>query len=179
MTDKNSSKKNKKHSKSKEEKSYKKQMQKFEEEIIKLRDEVKEKNDKLLRSYAELQNYQKRIQKDIANRQKEIKTRYISELIDLKEILTKAYEDENPKEGLKLILKNINDFLEREDIKCIECIGDKFDHNLHHAVTTVEKKDCDDGEIIEEIKKGFMIDDEVVRPSHVIVVKNNENKDKK
>ncbi|MEF8879095.1 MAG: nucleotide exchange factor GrpE [Candidatus Thermoplasmatota archaeon] len=152
----------------------------LQDEIDKLKEEVKEKDDKLLRSYADLQNYQKRMKKDLKAKEKEVKQKYIAEIIDLHELLKKAYEDKNPKEGLKHILNNINDFFEKESVECIDCVGKKFDHNLHNAVATVEKEDCEDGIIMEEVKKGFKIDDEPCRPSHVVVAKNvDKDKDKK
>ena len=89
-------------------------------------------------------------------------------------MLKKAYEDNNPKQGLKLLLNNINNFFEKEQIKPIDCIGECFDHNIHHAVSTIEKKDCEDDTIIEEVKKGYMLNDKLLRPSHVIVAKKVE-----
>jgi molecular chaperone GrpE len=149
----------------------------FKEEIIKLKQEIKDKDDKLLRNYAEFQNYQKRMQKELNFKEDELKKKYLLELLDLKELLEKAYEDKDPKEALKLLLKNINNFFEKEEIKLIECMGKSFDHNLHHAVTTIEKDDCEDDIIIEEVKKGYMINEKLLRPSHVIVTK-KENKEK-
>lgn len=149
---------------------------KLQEENKKLKQELEEKNDKLLRSLADIQNLQKRTQKEFLSTEIKTKQKYVSELIDLKELLEKALDDENPKEGLKSILKNIENFLEKENIECIDCVGKKFDHNLHHAVTTLDKKDCCDGEIIDEIKKGFKIGDVVLRPSHVVVAKNDNEK---
>lgn len=146
------------------------------EEIQHLKEEIKEKNDKILRSIAEFQNYQKRMQKEIRHVEEQAKEKYVSELIDLTELLKKALEDENPKDALKLMLNNIEKFFEKENIKKIECIGECFDHNLHHAITTVEKNDCEDNTIIEEVKKGYMIGDKILRPSQVIVAKNNEKK---
>ena len=146
-----------------------KKIQKLEEEIQKLQEELKEKKNKLLRAYADFQNYQKRMEKELHNMEEETKKKYLSELIDLHEILQKAYEDKNPKEGLKIILKNLNNLLERENIKSIECIGKPFDHNIHHAISTIEKNDCREGIIVEEVKKGYMIGDKLLRPSQVIV----------
>jgi molecular chaperone GrpE len=148
-----------------------KNIKKLENKIEKLNNELKEKNNKLLRSLADFQNYQKRIEKDISNKELEIKNHYILELIDLNELLKKAYEDKKPKYGLKLVINNLEKFFENEGIKYIDCLGKKFDHNLHHAVTIVEKENCDNEEIVEEIKKGFMIDEKLVRPSHVVVAK--------
>jgi len=148
-----------------------KKINNLKKEIDNLKQDIKEKNEKILRISADFQNYQKRMEKEILNREEETKRVYISELLDLHEILKKAYKDKSPKEGLKLLINNIEKFFEREQIKCIDCIGEKFDHNLHHAITTVEKKDCEDDVIIEEVKKGYMIKDKLLRPSQVIVVK--------
>jgi molecular chaperone GrpE len=146
----------------------------FKKEIRKLKQELKEKEEKLLRSYADLQNYQKRMEKELGLKEEETKRKYLSELIDLLEILKKAYEDKNPKEGLKLMINNIENFFEKEQIKYIECVGKKFDHNLHHAVTTINRDDCEDDIIVEEIKKGYMFNERLLRPSQVIVVKNDK-----
>lgn len=150
-------------------------IKKLGKEIKQLQQELKEKNDKLLRSYADLQNYQKRMEKELQCKEDETKKKYLSELIDFNELLKKAYEDKDPKNGLKLILNNIESFFEREQIKCIDCVGKSFDHNLHYAVSTIEKDDCEDETIVEEVKKGYLINDKVLRPSHVIVTKKKKN----
>ena len=149
-----------------------KELNKLKDEINKLKQEAKEKDDKLLRSYADLQNYQKRTEKESQYKENETKKKYLSELIELKELLKKAYEDKDPRVGLQLMLNNLENFFEKEQIKYIDCVGKTFDHNIHHAVITIEKKDCEDGTIVEEIKKGYLINDKLLRPSQVIVAIN-------
>ena len=153
----------------------KKNSDSLKKEFKKLKQELKEKEDKLLRSYADLQNYQKRMEKELQINEEETKKKYLSELIDLHELLKKAYEDNDPKEGLKLMINNMEKFFEKEQIKSIDCVGEKFDHNLHHAVTTIEKDDCENETIVEEVKKGYLMNDKLLRPSHVIVAKKKEN----
>lgn len=155
--------------------SKKKETNSLNKEIRKLKQELKKKEVKLLRSYADFQNLQKRMEKELQSKEEEIKKKYLSELLDLNELLKKAYEDKDPKEGLKLMLNNIENFFQKEKIKSIKCVGEKFNHNLHHAITTIEKDNCEDETIIEEVKKGFMINDKLLRPSQVIVVKNKKN----
>jgi len=147
----------------------------LKKEVEKLKQELKEKDDKLLRSYADLQNYQKRIEKELQHREDDSKKKYLSELIDINEFIKKAYEDSSPKEALKLILHNLNSFFEKEQIKCIDCVGKPFNHNLHHAISTVEKEDCENEIVVEEIKKGYLIDGKLLRPSQVIVAKKKED----
>ncbi|HMA82802.1 MAG TPA: nucleotide exchange factor GrpE [Candidatus Thermoplasmatota archaeon] len=152
-------------------KKYKEQIKSLEDQLEKTKKDLEETKDKLLRSYADYQNYQKRVKKNLKQTESEIKQVYLSEFIDIKELLLKALQDENPKEGLRLILKQIEHFFNEEHISYIDCIGKQFDHNLHHAVTTIEQEDCEDNTVIEEIKKGYMIEDHVLRPSHVVVAK--------
>ncbi|MEA2055923.1 MAG: nucleotide exchange factor GrpE [Candidatus Thermoplasmatota archaeon] len=148
----------------------------FKKKINDLKKDLKEKDEKLLRSYADIQNLQKRMEKEIRLAEEKTKEKYISELLDLEEILQKAILDDSPKEALEIVIKNIKNLFEREKIDYIKCVGEKFNHNIHHAVMAVEKAECEDNTIIEEVKKGFTIDGKVVKPSQVIVVKNNENK---
>jgi len=155
--------------------SLRKELKKLKDETKKLNQELKEKDGKLLRSYADLQNYQKRIQKEFQFRENKTRKKYLSELIELFEILKKAFEDKDPKEGIKLMLTNLEKFFEKEQIKYIDCVGKTFDHNIHHAVTTIEKNDCEDGTVVEEVKKGYLLDNELLRPSQVIVAKNKVN----
>jgi molecular chaperone GrpE len=155
-----------------EDKKEKSTNKKNEEEIEKLKQQLKEKDDQLLRSLADYQNYQNRVKKDMDLHEFEIKKTYLSELLDIKELLLKALDDIDPKEGLRIILKQLENFFHEEHINYIECVGKPFNHALHHAVTTIENEDKEDNIIIEEIKKGYLINDAVLRPSHVVVVKN-------
>jgi molecular chaperone GrpE len=146
----------------------------LKKELDNLRKDIKEKDQQLLRSIADFQNYQKRMEKLLLLKEEETKKKYIAELIDINELLKKALEDNNPKEGLKLMINNIENFFEKENIKYIDCVGKKFDHNFHHALTTLEKNDCDDNTILEEVKKGYMMNDKLLRPSHVVVSKKKD-----
>jgi len=151
-------------------------IKKLKKEIKELKHVISEKNDKLLRIRADLENFQKRMEKELSSKEEEIKRKYLTEIVDLVEILKKAYEDKNPKQGLKLILNNLDKLFEKEDIKYIDCMGKSFNHELHHAVTSLEKNDCESDIIIEEVKKGYMIGDRLLRPSQVIVAKKKEEK---
>jgi len=151
-------------------------LEKLQEELKKTKIDLQEKKEKFLRTCADLQNYQKRIEREYSLKDEEFKKKYLTKLLDLHELIKKAYEDKNPQEGLRLIIQNLESFFKKEHISGIDCIGKKFDHNFHHAVTTVKKKDIDDDTIIEEVKKGYMLGEKLLRPSQVIVVQNKEEK---
>jgi len=145
--------------------------QAFKNEIENLSNEVKEQKNKFLRCLADFDNYKKRITKERQSTEFQIKKKYLIEIIDIKELILQAIKDNNPKHGLQIILKRLDQFFESENIKYIECIEKPFDFEYHHAMTTVEKNDCEDNTIIEEIKKGYLVEDKVLRPSQVIVAK--------
>ena len=146
-------------------------IKKLEEEKKQLHQEFIDKNDKYLRTLADFQNYQKRMEKELQSQNEEIKKKYLLELLDLTELLKQAYEDPNPKSGLKLILENLEKFLEKEGITYIDCKGKPFNYQFHNAVSTIEQSECVDGTIVDEIKKGYLVGEKLLRPAHVIVAK--------
>lgn len=143
----------------------------LEGQLQALQAEVADKNDKYLRALADYQNYQKRMEKEGATREENLKRKYLSEILDLQELLRKASEDADPKIGLKLILSNIEKLLEKEGVTYIESKGKPFDHTVHHAISTVEPKDCEEGTVVEEVKKGYRLGEKLLRPCQVIVAK--------
>jgi molecular chaperone GrpE len=149
-------------------------IKKLEEENTQLHQELIDKNDKYLRTLADFQNYQKRMEKELQAQKEDTKKKYLLELLDLTELLKKAYEDIDPKLGLKLILENLDKFLEKEGIIYIDCKGKPFDYQLHNAISTIEQSDCVDGTIIDEIKKGYLIGEKLLRPARVIVAKKKQ-----
>jgi molecular chaperone GrpE len=159
---------------SKKPKKQNKETKELHDKIHMLEEDLKEKNDKLLRSYADFDNYKKRVCKQEDQLIRDLKKKYLSEIIDLKELLIRSLDDENPKDGVRLIIKQLDQFFENEHVVTIDCMGKPFDHTCHHAVTMVEKDDCEDQTIIEEIKKGYKVDEIVLRPSHVIVGKKKD-----
>jgi len=149
-------------------------IRKQEEELRRLGQELTEKNDKYLRALADFQNYQKRMEKELLACEDEQKKKYLSEILDFQELLKKAYEDKDPKSGLKLLLSNLERFLEKEGVTYIECKGKPFDHTVQHAISTVEPQNCEDGTVVEEIKKGYRLGERLLRPCQVIVAKKKE-----
>jgi len=154
------------------------QLREYREEIKTLKQELQEKQDKLLRAYADNQNLWKRMEKQQEQRDADIQRRYLLELVDIQELLKKVLDDPSPKEGIKSILHSLDIFFDKEHIVPIECVGKPFDHHCHYALSTIEKEGCNEGDIVEEVKKGYCVKDRVLRPSHVIVaqkkIQNNQ-----
>jgi molecular chaperone GrpE len=157
----------------------KKETKKHKTKVEQLEHELKEKNERLLRSYADFQNYQKRAVKELKLKEEEIKKKYLSELIDLYDLLNKLHKDKYNKKTLKLILNNLERFFEEEKVKILDCSGEAFNHNMHHAVSIVERDDCENETIIDEISKGYFVEDKLFRPAKVIVANKKEDEKKR
>jgi molecular chaperone GrpE len=86
-----------------------------------------------------------------------------------------ALEDESANiQGLEGIIKNMKSLLNENHIEQIEAKGKIFDPKFHEAVLTVEDNSLDEGTITQEVAKGYISSDEVIKPSKVIVSKKNE-----
>ena len=77
-------------------------------------------------------------------------------------------------EGLDAVIKNMENLLSENNIKQIEAIGEIFDPKLHEAVSIVEDNSLDEGTITQEVAKGYISFQEVIKPSKVIVSKKIE-----
>jgi len=136
--------------------------------IKELEKSLKEKEDALLRAYADYQNYQRRVEREMQEISIKSKMEIARELVEIYELLGEALKDQNPKEGLKSIMKKIEKVFEKEEIEPIESIGKPFDYNLHHAVSIVHEKGKDNI-VVDEVKKGYTMKGKLLRPSLVIV----------
>ena len=79
--------------------------------------------------------------------------------------------DEDLREGIELIYNKFGDVLEKEGITEIPAKGEKFDLNKHEALMVQESDDVEDGYVIDELMKGYMYKDKVLKYSKVIVCK--------
>jgi molecular chaperone GrpE len=74
-------------------------------------------------------------------------------------------------QGIKLIYNNLTHVLERAGIKEIEALHEPFDPNYHMAIGQVDNPDGKSGTVVEVVQKGYLLDDNVIRPANVIVAK--------
>ena len=87
-------------------------------------------------------------------------------------------EDVNT-QGLDGVIKNMENLLSENNVKPIEAVGEIFDPRLHEAVSTIEDNSLDDGTITQEVAKGYISFEDVLRPSKVIVSKKNQKEQMK
>lgn len=130
------------------------------------------------RSRADFINYKKEEKDRITQLSSYFNTDLILKLLPIldnlnlaeKKIPENLRKNENIK-GLLQIKIQIQDFLKNQGVKEIESLGKKFDPNLHEVVGEVEIKDQESGIIIEEAQKGYLLNNEVIRPAKVKISK--------
>jgi molecular chaperone GrpE len=133
--------------------------------------------DRLLRKTAEFDNYRKRV--DRARREQADESvlgllREILAVVDDFDIALTVDAGEGGaayRKGVELIHAKLQDLLAKQGVRPIEAVGADFDPNLHQAVIHEESPDHREGEVIAELRKGYMIGDRLLRPSMVKVAK--------
>jgi molecular chaperone GrpE len=148
-------------------------------EVELLQNEVNSLKDKFLRNQAELENFKRRTQEERMKERKYAQQYILMKLIDLNDNFGRALQSnegdyDGLKEGLTLIMSQLNSILEEENVKKIESVGKEFDPNFHQAVMTSNEEDLEDDIVAEEFQIGYMYKDRVLRPSMVKVNKKGE-----
>ena len=163
-----------------------------EKKEISPEEKISELEDKLARTFAEMENQRRRFEKEKNDAFDYGGFAFAKEALNLIDNLTRSKlileSDETLKntEALKktlehfdIIEKDLISTFNKNNIKPIECLNKKLDPNLHQAMMEIEDDQKEPGTIIQEVQKGFMIKDRLLRPSLVGVSKKSEKKDEK
>jgi len=157
-----------------------------------LEDKLKTVEEKLLRTMAEMENQRRRFEKE---RQEAFEfggfnfARESLSLLDNIDRATASFKnDENLKnnkdldkiiEGIEVVKKDLISIFKKNGIELIECMNKKFDPNFHQAMLELEDNTKESGTVVQEIQKGYMMKDRLLRPSLVGVTKKRvENSEK-
>ncbi len=152
---------------------------KHKKEIKELHEKNNELNDKYLRLAAEFENFKRRNVKErlelIRTAGQDVISSLLPVLDDFRRALKQmeqAKDVEAVKEGINLIFTKLNSTLESRGLKEMESIGKPFNPELHDAITEIPAPDTDmSGKIIDEIEKGYYLNDKIIRHAKVIVGK--------
>ena len=150
----------------------------LESQLQEAQQSAKDNWDKLLRSQAEMENLKRRTTKDLENAHKFALDGFVKALLEVSDSLTmgiKSAKDEKATietttEGLELTMKVFNSTLEKFGVESINPVDEKFDPELHEAVTMVPMPDKKSNTVLEVIQTGFTLNGRLVRPALVIVV---------
>ena len=155
-------------------------------------EKIKELEDKVIRTFAEMENQRRRFEKEKEDAFEYGGYAFAKEALNLIDNLERSklvlQSDEALKdtealkktlEHLDIINKDLISIFTKNNIKPIDSINKKLDPNFHQAMMEVEDDAKEPGTIVQEIQKGFMIKDRLLRPSLVAVSKKTEKKDEK
>ena len=165
--------------------------EKKEEVELTSEDKIKELEDKLARTFAEMENQRRRFEKEKEDAFEYGGTSFAREALNLIDNLERSKQvlenDEKLKntealnktlEHLDIMNKDLISIFTKNNIKPIDCLNKKLDPNFHQAMMEIEDDQKEPGTIIQEIQKGFMIKDRLLRPSLVGVSKKTQTDDK-
>jgi molecular chaperone GrpE len=147
-----------------------------EQEMARMQQELEEANDTMLRLAAELDNYKKRVAKERESLIKYATQDIIQELLPVLDNFERAIESANKSkdsdsllEGVRMIFKQMYDTLGRKGVSRIDAVGKAFDPTIHEAVMQITSEEHPENVVVEELQKGYMLHDRVIRPSIVAV----------
>jgi len=155
-----------------------------EKELASVDEEAREYLEHLKRLKAEFENYKKRSLKDrkriISLSNEELIREFLPVMDDLERALGLTKEKKKSKEfssfveGIEMIFSQLKTVLEKQGLKQIKAQGERFDPHFHEAVMRVELDKYPDDFVVEEMRKGYKLNDRLLRPSAVKVNKKSE-----
>jgi len=155
----------------------------------KIEDKLKAVEEKLLRTMAEMENQRRRFEKERQEAFEFGGYNFAKESLSLLDNIDRAVNsfknDENLKsskdlnkiiDGIEIVKKDLISIFKKNGVEPIECIKKKFDPNFHQAMLEVEDDTQEVGTVIQEIQKGYMMKERLLRPSLVGVTKKRGEK---
>jgi molecular chaperone GrpE len=164
-----------------------------EEDVVALRAELKSVRGELKKAkessesslnkmkylMADFDNYRKQMEKQVTSKAESIKAELLLKFLNIRDdyvrALSVARQSKSEQivviEGLEGILKNIDSLLASEGVREIEAIGTPFDPNVHDAIAYSARDDLAENTVTAEIRKGYMLNGRVLRPSLVEISK--------
>ena len=157
----------------------------IKEPVEALGEQVSELKDQLLRSVAELDNYRKRAEREKEQLRKFGIANFAKDLLSVADNLRRAVEsgpsdlegaDESVKNlivGVEMTEKELLNAFEKNSVRKIDPVGEKFDYNFHQAMFEVESDKEEPGVVMQVLQPGYAIEDRVLRAAMVGVSKSN------
>jgi molecular chaperone GrpE len=147
-----------------------------ESQIEKLQAQIAELNDKYLRQAAEFDNFRRRTAKEkgelIQTAGKDVITDLLV-VLDDSERAQKQMEDSADvsqiKEGIQLVFSKLRNTLAAKGLKPMDAVGKEFNPDLHEAITEIDAGDEWKGKVVDEVQKGYYLNDKIIRFAKVVV----------
>jgi len=154
-------------------------LKEMETKIKSLEEEAKETYDRFLRVSAEFENYKKRSAREMSEFKKFANESLIKELLlvvdNMERAISSSKDEGNSNsgliEGIDMTLKELLKIFEEFGVKQVESLGKPFDPNFHQAVMQEETDEHPHNTVINELQKGYIINERLLRPATVVVSK--------
>ena len=148
----------------------------LQDELKKKDEEIAEQKHEFLLYKADTENFKKRLRKEKEEFSQYANEKLLKELILINDNLERAFSAENPtvesmKEGVDMILKQFQSFLEKEKVELIEALGKKFDPAIHEVMCQMESEEHEENTVTEEFSKGYQLNGRILRPAKVVISK--------
>jgi molecular chaperone GrpE len=165
------------------------ELESVKNELRKAKESSESSLNKMRYLMADFDNYRKQMEKQLASKAESIKADLLLKFLNIRDdylrALSVARQSKSEQvvviEGLEGILKNIDSLLASEGVREIEAVGTPFDPNVHDAIAYSARDDLAENTVTAEIRKGYMLNGRVLRPSLVEIskiVKNSVNNTK-
>jgi molecular chaperone GrpE len=142
-----------------------------------LRREKDALQDRLLRTAAEFDNYRKRVERDRRDQADAVSADALADLLPIIDDLERALQApttgdvDSFRKGVELIHRQMLELLRKRGVKPIETVGADFDPRFHESVMSESSPDHREGEVIQELRRGYVLGDRLLRPAMVKVAK--------
>lgn len=144
--------------------------------------ELKEKNDQLLRHVADIENFKKRLEKERTDLREFANESLMKDLLPVVDNLELALEHGRQQEagsalleGVENVLKGFMQVMTKFGVTPIQALGEKFDPAFHNAVMQREDPEAADQTVIQELQKGYLLKNRLLRPAMVVVARNSRS----
>ncbi len=141
------------------------------DKLAKIEEELSIEKDKHIRLIAEFENFKKRNARDRVELLKYASEEVILALLPVIDDLERALKAEPNNEGMKLIHQKFISILQQRGLKAMDSLNSDFNPDLHDALSQIENGNENSGKVVEEVEKGYYLNEKVIRHAKVIVGK--------
>ncbi|MFK0523613.1 nucleotide exchange factor GrpE [Paenibacillus illinoisensis] len=147
-----------------------------QDELARLKTEVEETQQRFVRAQADFDNFRRRTQKEKEELAKYASMKLVTELVPVIDNFERAMatvpegtESESFSKGIQMIFRQLETVLNNEGLTAMDTVGQQFNPEFHQAIMQVETDEYEEGTVVEEVQKGYMLKDKVLRPAMVKV----------
>ena len=150
------------------------QIQDLEERLVQEQEKAQDYLKRLKYLQADFENYRKRTEREVDELTVRCNEKLVAQLLCFVDDLERAIDCGKDSDdvlallkGVKMIHQNLTCMLEKEGLECIDAMGKVFDPKFHEIVIKIPRNDCEEGLVLEEVRRGFVYKGRVLRPCMV------------